>query len=89
MSPYIIILIILLGLLIGFYQLKLRESKNEVKRLKSSLDHAMNQGDGSEHPINHELRKLLKEDKKIKAIKKVREALGLSLAEAKEYVENL
>ncbi|WP_044640166.1 hypothetical protein [Risungbinella massiliensis] len=88
MSPYILIPIILMVIFVIFCFIKVNEAKKQVKRLKISLEHA-NQGDGSEHPINSELRILLKEGKKIKAIKRAREALGLSLAEAKAYVESL
>ncbi|MGG0754705.1 ribosomal protein L7/L12 [Brevibacillus laterosporus] len=41
------------------------------------------------HPINTKLSRLLSEGKKIEAIKEVRKELGLSLKEAKDYVERL
>ncbi|MGW6193570.1 ribosomal protein L7/L12 [Bacillus cereus] len=39
--------------------------------------------------INKELRQLMEEGKKVKAIKRVREAFGFSLLEAKQYVDKL
>ncbi|WP_242401366.1 hypothetical protein [Brevibacillus laterosporus] len=41
------------------------------------------------HPINAKLHRLLAEGKQIEAIKEARIELGLSLKEAKEYVERL
>ncbi|MDN9009998.1 hypothetical protein [Brevibacillus laterosporus] len=41
------------------------------------------------HPINAKLMRLLSEGKQIEAIKEARLELGLSLKEAKEYVERL
>ncbi|AIG26013.1 hypothetical protein [Brevibacillus laterosporus] len=41
------------------------------------------------HPINAKLHRLLAEGKQIEAIKEARIELGLSLIEAKEYVERL
>lgn len=43
----------------------------------------------TENPINDELRKLIKDGKDIKAVKKARETLGLSLLEGKEYIDKL
>ncbi|MGE7859906.1 hypothetical protein ACQKOA_02450 [Bacillus mobilis] len=39
--------------------------------------------------INNELRQLIEEGKKVKAVKRVREAFGFSLLEAKQYVDKL
>ena len=39
--------------------------------------------------IDSELRALVAEGKKVQAVKKVRMVLGLSLLEAKEYVDSL
>ncbi|CAM4082165.1 hypothetical protein BAQ48_15725 [Bacillus luti] len=39
--------------------------------------------------INKELRQLMEEGKKVKAVKRVREAFGFSLLEAKQYVDKL
>lgn len=42
-----------------------------------------------EHPINETLRELLKEGKKVQAVKEARQVLGLSLLEANQYVDGL
>lgn len=54
----------------------------EVKRLQK--------GDAYEEPaVNDQLRNLVKEGKKVQAVKEAREAFGYSLLEAKEYVDGL
>lgn len=58
-----------------------------VKDLEHKLKQASNQMDLPENPINNELRQLLKEDKDVLAIKKARETFGLSLVEAKQYID--
>ncbi|MGF2616247.1 hypothetical protein FZC84_00520 [Rossellomorea vietnamensis] len=40
-------------------------------------------------PINKELRELISEGQDVQAVKKVRETLGLSLVEAKQYIDAL
>ncbi|MBC6970914.1 ribosomal protein L7/L12, partial [Bacillus sp. Xin] len=42
-----------------------------------------------EHEVNEELRQLVRDGEKIEAIKKAREVLGLSLLEAKNYIDSL
>ncbi|MDT3496731.1 hypothetical protein NLU03_20540 [Bacillus toyonensis] len=42
-----------------------------------------------EHEINKELRQLVEEGKTVTAVKRVREAFGFSLLEAKQYVDKL
>ncbi|HDX9602934.1 TPA: hypothetical protein ROX83_005937, partial [Bacillus cereus] len=42
-----------------------------------------------EPEINKELRQLVEEGKKVTAVKRVREAFGFSLLEAKQYVNKL
>ena len=43
----------------------------------------------SEKPIDNELRLFIKEGNDVKAVKRVRETLGLSLIEAKQYIDAL
>lgn len=57
--------------------------------MKLTLDQITNVIEIPEHPINNQLRLLLKEGKDIQAIKEARTVLGLSLLEAKQYIENL
>lgn len=80
----ILILLIFIYLLYTIIKLSSR-----VKDLEHKLKQASIQMELPENPINNELRQLLKEGNDVKAIKKVRETLGLSLVEAKQYVDAL
>lgn len=68
---------------------KLTKLEMRFNRMKATLDQIANQVEVPEHPINDELRKLIKEGKGVQAVKKAREVLGLSLLEAKQYVDAL
>jgi ribosomal protein L7/L12 len=68
---------------------KLNKLENRMKNIKITIDQIANVVEVPEHPINDELRKLLKEGKEIQAIREVRTVLGLSLLEAKHYVDAL
>lgn len=68
---------------------KLTKLEMRFKRMKATLDQIELQVEVPEHPINDELRILLKEGKDVQAVKKAREVLGLSLLEAKQYVDAL
>jgi len=68
---------------------KLNKLEKRLNNIKATLDQVANVLEVPEHPINDELRKLLKEGKEIQAIKEVRNVLGLSLIEAKQYVDAL
>lgn len=78
-------------LLVGIIYLLLTVSKMQerLKGMKNSLEQMRKQMDLPEDPINDDLRQLIKEGKDIKAVKKAREALGLSLLEGKQYVDAL
>ena len=58
-----------------------------VKGLKYIMDQISKQMSVTDNPLNNELRQLLNEGNDIKAIKRTRETLGLSLIEAKQYVD--
>lgn len=64
-----------------------------LKRTEGKLDQIARQVGVPERAaneeLNEELRELVREGKKIKAIKKVREVLGMSLVDAKNYVDSL
>ncbi|HDR3886781.1 TPA: hypothetical protein QCO65_006015 [Bacillus cereus] len=49
----------------------------------------INKAEINKAEINKELRQLVEAGKKVKAIKRVREAFGFSLLEAKQYVDKL
>lgn len=81
---YVLILFIFIYLLSIVIKLSSR-----VKGLEYKLEQISKQFDVPESPINNELRQLLKEGNDVKAVKKVRETLGLSLVEAKHYIDVL
>ncbi|MGE7023730.1 hypothetical protein [Solibacillus cecembensis] len=81
---YVLILFIFIYLLSTVIKLSSR-----VKGLEYKLEQISKQFDVPESPINNELRQLLKEGNDVKAVKKVRETLGLSLVEAKQYIDVL
>lgn len=62
---------------------------NDIKGIKYTLDQLSKQMDPPENPVNKELRQLINEANDVKAVKKARETLGLSLIEAKQYVDAL
>lgn len=62
---------------------------NRVKGMQSTLKQMSKQIISPDHPINNELRQLLKEGSDVKAVKRAREVLGLSLLEAKQYIDKL
>ena len=77
-------------LFIGVYMLfKIIKLEGQVKGLKYSVDYLIKHADLPEDPLNNELRQLLNEGEDVKAVRKVRETLGLSLIEAKQYVDAL
>ena len=63
--------------------------EGRTKRIQFTLDQLTQQSGLPENPINDELRKLIKDGEDVKAIKKARETLGLSLLEGKEYIDKL
>lgn len=58
-----------------------------VKGLNYTVDQISKQMNITDNPLNNELRQLLNEGNDIKAVKRTRETLGLSLIEAKQYVD--
>ena len=82
-------LVIIIFMLITTVTPKLNSLETQIKSLKFTLDQVANQVEVPEHPINDKLRKMLKEGKEVKAIKEARQVFGLSLLEAKQYVDKL
>ncbi|RCW76802.1 hypothetical protein [Saliterribacillus persicus] len=82
-----------IALLVAFvvYSLMIKVDKLEgrIKLMQHTLDQVADHLKIPEHPINNELRKLIKEGEDIKAVKKARETLGLSLLEGKQYIDKL
>ncbi|MCH1626745.1 hypothetical protein [Fredinandcohnia quinoae] len=83
---FVEVLILFIAVYLLFTVIKL---DGRVKGLKYTLDQISKQTDVPEMPINNELRQLLNEGNDVKAVKRVRETLGLSLVEAKQYVDAL
>ncbi|WP_274307183.1 hypothetical protein [Solibacillus daqui] len=87
MDFYIVIVLILF---ICIYLLSTVSKLNSrVKGLEYTLEQITKQVGVPEYPINNELRQLLKEGNDVKAVKRARKTLGLSLIEAKQYIDIL
>ncbi|WP_411954802.1 hypothetical protein ACKXGF_03010 [Alkalibacillus sp. S2W] len=77
-------------LFIGVYLLfAVNKLDGRVKNMNYNLEQISKKVDVPEKPINNELRELLDEGNDVEAVKKVRETMGLSLVEAKQYVDAL
>jgi ribosomal protein L7/L12 len=83
------ILIIIAFLIIINLTAKVNKLESRLKRMQHTLDQVIKQTGLPENPINDELRKLIKQGQDVKAVKKARETLGLSLIEGKEYIDKL
>ena len=68
---------------------KVEKLEGRTKRIQFTLDQLTQQSGLPENPINDELRMLIKDGEDVKAIKKARETLGLSLLEGKKYIDKL
>ena len=67
---------------------------NEINKTNRKIDKIMkalniNEYDYNYNEINNELKNIINEKGKIKAIKRYREITGIGLKEAKEYIDNL
>ncbi|MGG4046280.1 MULTISPECIES: hypothetical protein [Paenibacillus] len=83
------ILIIISLLIIMNLWAKVSKLEGRIKGMQYTINQLTQQSGLPEHPINDELRQLIKEGEDVKAIKKARETLGLSLLEGKEYIDKL
>ncbi|GIO64091.1 hypothetical protein [Paenibacillus cineris] len=83
------ILIIVSLLIIMNLWAKVSKLEGRIKGMQYTINQLTLQSGLPEHPINDELRQLIKEGEDVKAIKKARETLGLSLLEGKEYIDKL
>ncbi|MCZ8539663.1 hypothetical protein [Psychrobacillus psychrodurans] len=82
-------IIIVSFLIIIYLSVKLEKLEGRMKRIQYTLDQLTKQYGLLENPINNELRELIKDREDVKAIKKARETLGLSLLEGKNYIDKL
>jgi ribosomal protein L7/L12 len=67
-------------------------TQSEIKRLNATLDKIAKHigvSDAVTEDINEELKNLITEGKKIKAIKRYRMVSGLGLKESKEFIDSL
>ncbi|MED3469895.1 MULTISPECIES: hypothetical protein [Bacillus cereus group] len=93
MELWMVILILAFGFIYIAEKLATIEKKNDarLKRIEDRLQLITKEmGIVEREPeINKELRQLVEEGKKVTAVKRVREAFGFSLLEAKQYVDKL
>ncbi|EJQ11638.1 hypothetical protein ABHP49_005847 [Bacillus cereus] len=93
MEFWMVILILAFGFIYIAEKLATIEKKNDarLKGIEDRLQLIMKEmGIVEREPeINKELRQLVEEGKKVTAVKRVREAFGFSLLEAKQYVDKL
>ncbi|SEM17414.1 hypothetical protein SAMN04487786_1252 [Paenisporosarcina quisquiliarum] len=82
-------IIIVSFLIVIYLSVKLEKLEGRMKRIQYTLDQLNKQHGLPENPINNELRELIKDREDVKAIKKARETLGLSILEGKNYIDKL
>lgn len=87
MSISFIDTILILGII--YLLVMVFKMQEHMKGMKSIIGRMRKQMNLLEDPIDDDLRQLIKEGKEAKAVKKAREALGLSLLEGKQYVDVL
>ncbi|WP_439022012.1 ribosomal protein L7/L12 [Bacillus thuringiensis] len=68
---------------------RLKKIEDKLQMITEEMGIVEREPEVNKAEINKELRQLMEEGKKVKAIKRVREAFGLSLLEAKQYVDKL
>lgn len=91
MNEWIIIvgLVAIIIMLVMTFSSRIHSLERQVKSLRNRVKQVANQVDVPEPIINERLRALLEDEKYVQAVKEAREALGLSLVEAKQYVDEL
>ena len=88
-------LIIFGAILLGVYLLyagmteQIKSMEKRIKTMEASIRQFTTDGKVTEPAVNDELRKLVAQGKNVEAIKQAREAFGLSLLDAKRYVDAL
>ncbi|WP_433938460.1 hypothetical protein [Paenibacillus lautus] len=83
-----IILLIILVVLVGLVaSSRMTAIEKRMKRQQATLNQIASHLGIPEPPVPAEVKQLLQDGQDIKAIKTVREELGLSLVEAKQYVD--
>ncbi|WP_413527013.1 hypothetical protein [Marinilactibacillus psychrotolerans] len=80
---------IVLSFIVLYLLSALTKLEQQVKKLNYTVSQLAAQSTITNDSLNNELRQLLKADKNVTAMKRVRESLGLSLMEAKQYIDTL
>lgn len=80
---------IVLSFIVLYLLSALTKLEQQVKKLNYTVSQLAAQSTITNDSLNNELRQLLKADKNVTAMKRVRESLGLSLIEAKQYIDTL
>ena len=88
--------VILITILFTIFNTNINVLQRNQKRIESKLDRIIEHlglPESSKEKINDELKdeliKLIDANKKVKAIKKLRDVTGMELVEAKDYVDSL
>lgn len=63
--------------------------EGRLKAMEYKLNQLSNSMDITEGPVDDELRELIHDGYDVKAIKRARETMGLSLLEGKQYIDRL
>ena len=84
---YLILCIIVLY--ISILTSKIDSLQKHITRINSNIIKIAQQVGVPKDPLDDELKSIIENDGKIKAIKKLRDVAGLGLKEAKDYVDNL
>ncbi|MBU3110217.1 ribosomal protein L7/L12 [Clostridium lacusfryxellense] len=85
---YMPIYILLIFLIVSSLSSRIRTLEKKMSLMNLTLDKIAKQVGVPEPSFDDDIRILISQGKKIPAIKKVREAKGLGLKEAKEYVDS-
>ncbi len=88
--------IILITILFTIFNTNINALQRDQKRIESKLDRIIEHlglPEPSKEKINDELKdeliKLIEANKKVRAVKKLRDATGMELVEAKNYIDSL
>lgn len=82
-------IIALLLMILGILVASPGSSEFKVNHMDKKFNRIMEHLGIEEINIDKELKELIEDDKRIPAIKRLREETGMELKEAKEYVDNL
>lgn len=82
-------LVVLIIMIFSTVSSKFKSLESQIKNMKFTLEQIANQMEVPEHPINDKLRNLVTGGKDVQAVKEARQVFGLSLLEAKQYVDDL